>query len=924
MEAHHDLGLQDVSQIRPSGPPLDRIGPIPQIENPSQAIDPRLSSFHSTPKKRSSFQAARPSITPEIVVEGHSLHAPMPKRRRLEGEVDIDYARTSNVPDTSSSPQPSPSQGPKCSTVWACGLWKLQNPGKRPPEHVIKGLSCICKDSLEVVKNIFETSERTYDDRQTPNILTTSACELWKLMNPDEKPTQSQVTVLSMTFGDSPKSLSDWFIRNPSSRPNFEDSGNCTMTQTRTSSDSEIASKWRHNRKYCCRKSGQQATVRKNPQRKYICTSFCGSTFDSKESWKKHEQNNRVQELWLCGVAPCHQSPEKFGWSRKDQLSNHIKKQHPGHHEIQGHGIKIQANVRGNCLWRECDETFHHFEGFLQHTAEHFDTDWVITDLRDADEETNAPMHISSIDNDDQDPNIDDSDNDYDGSPPPNAGAGPSSGYQRDSHQPSGPDDRRSGQGNTGAGSSHTTGYQTNTRAGNAMQLATVNSFKSLHDSASALLTASRTVSMKHMWHKMASLPPKVSFLSRLGYGSTAVVDEVKVSGVSGTVACKLFSTKWRPEVLRELETMSKLEHPHIVKLVYGCLEGGSTAILMQPVADYNLSQYLAACASMTDEQSDIWVWFSCLTSGLQYMHENGVRHHDIKPSNILVKDNKVLFADFGSSSTIRNDQSRTYHTFKFTSLYAAPEVLNGERWMASDVFSLGCVFLEMITILLSRDLWQELRILQERSYQGKITTVHWACKWNQTLVEFASNTVTETNIQVLLCICQTMTDPKPERRPSAADIEGELELKLRRPCSYSPTFNSGRKASTWPTDHSAIRDHTQWNKEQSTTLENETAQAEVDEISQTSQDLERLALTDSPTPKTNTPPDKSSENTAIKEESPGSKHRRSENMMPTFLRHRDRREEFRISGRTTARQLIKNVKRSRRSLLEWPAGGIP
>ena len=86
----------------------------------------------------------------------------------------------------------------------------------------------------------------------------------------------------------------------------------------------------------------------------------------------------------------------------------------------------------------------------------------------------------------------------------------------------------------------------------------------------------------------------------------------------------------------------------------------------------------------------------------IQYLHKNQIRHRDIKPANILVYGTNVLLVDFGLSLDWRDlGQSTTTALCGRTPLYAAPEVMEGRSCNSkSDVWSLGCVFLEMITVV--------------------------------------------------------------------------------------------------------------------------------------------------------------------------------------------------------------------------------
>ena len=79
------------------------------------------------------------------------------------------------------------------------------------------------------------------------------------------------------------------------------------------------------------------------------------------------------------------------------------------------------------------------------------------------------------------------------------------------------------------------------------------------------------------------------------------------------------------------------------------------------------------------------------------YCHERGIVHRDIKPENILLMDDQVKLADFGSCRGIYSKQP--YTEYISTRWYRAPEViLNATHYTkALDVWSIGCIFAELL-----------------------------------------------------------------------------------------------------------------------------------------------------------------------------------------------------------------------------------
>ncbi|KAL9246109.1 hypothetical protein vseg_019686 [Gypsophila vaccaria] len=97
------------------------------------------------------------------------------------------------------------------------------------------------------------------------------------------------------------------------------------------------------------------------------------------------------------------------------------------------------------------------------------------------------------------------------------------------------------------------------------------------------------------------------------------------------------------------------------------------------------------------------------LLEGLDYLHENGVIHGDIKCKNILLDSHgNVKFADFGCANIVSelaeeninlNNALQRTPNVGGTPLWMAPEVLKGERLTkAADIWSLGCTIIEMAT----------------------------------------------------------------------------------------------------------------------------------------------------------------------------------------------------------------------------------
>jgi serine/threonine protein kinase len=201
---------------------------------------------------------------------------------------------------------------------------------------------------------------------------------------------------------------------------------------------------------------------------------------------------------------------------------------------------------------------------------------------------------------------------------------------------------------------------------------------------------------------------------SNIGTGSIAIVEAVTDKFTNERFALKTYRRFWGRQLedikhifKNEVKIMKRLSsHVHMVEIRRYCMIGQQMSILLSPVASNgDLGAYLNVVleSGMSIEQESLLdCAFGCLISGLAYMHKHTIRHKDIKPQNILVHEGRVLYTDFGIA--FEADQSNTTTTGLAgicSRRYCAPEVqANTSRNRKSDIWSLGCVFVEMLDVL--------------------------------------------------------------------------------------------------------------------------------------------------------------------------------------------------------------------------------
>ncbi|QCE08369.1 mitogen-activated protein kinase kinase kinase [Vigna unguiculata] len=152
-------------------------------------------------------------------------------------------------------------------------------------------------------------------------------------------------------------------------------------------------------------------------------------------------------------------------------------------------------------------------------------------------------------------------------------------------------------------------------------------------------------------------------------------------------------------ELEEEVKLLKNLKHPNIVRYLGTAREENSVNILLEFVPGGSISSLLGKFGSFPE--SVIRMYTKQLLLGLEYLHNNGIIHRDIKGANILV-DNKgcIKLADFGASkkvvelATINGAKS-----MKGTPHWMSPEViLQTGHTISTDIWSVACTVIEMAT----------------------------------------------------------------------------------------------------------------------------------------------------------------------------------------------------------------------------------
>jgi serine/threonine-protein kinase len=150
----------------------------------------------------------------------------------------------------------------------------------------------------------------------------------------------------------------------------------------------------------------------------------------------------------------------------------------------------------------------------------------------------------------------------------------------------------------------------------------------------------------------------------------------------------------------REIRTVARLQHPHILPLFDSGGDGESLFFVMPFVDGESLRDRLQREGALALDTAAAIV--RQVGDALDYAHARGVVHRDVKPENILLSGGQALLADFGvaRAPVRRADQTLTSAGMTLgTPAYMSPEQAAGDRDLdgRSDLYALGCVTHELL-----------------------------------------------------------------------------------------------------------------------------------------------------------------------------------------------------------------------------------
>ncbi|KAK3577207.1 hypothetical protein CHS0354_030478 [Potamilus streckersoni] len=262
----------------------------------------------------------------------------------------------------------------------------------------------------------------------------------------------------------------------------------------------------------------------------------------------------------------------------------------------------------------------------------------------------------------------------------------------------------------------------------------------------------------------------KFNVHNEIGRGGFGVVYHGKWMGTDVAIkkmTLRVNSAEVIKMVEQEVSVHSRLRHPHIVQIMGVCSDPTSFYIISEFIDGSDLQKLIFRAGGSRLTLSQKFTFAKQCCQAVAYLHgvHPPIIHQDIKPSNVLVSKitNQAKICDFGISKIRSYSPGRTTEG---TPYFMAPELLiqAGSSSFKSDIWALGCTFLELFTDL---DLW---------SPNGSIETEYDIIKRMKKNEKPPALRLLDT--QLPSSVRKSITDCleyAPTNRPSALDLVNEF-----------------------------------------------------------------------------------------------------------------------------------------------------
>jgi len=213
----------------------------------------------------------------------------------------------------------------------------------------------------------------------------------------------------------------------------------------------------------------------------------------------------------------------------------------------------------------------------------------------------------------------------------------------------------------------------------------------------------------------------KYEIIETLGQGGMGMVYKARDPKLDRIVALKVLN----PDVAspenyerfrREVQVLTKLRHPNIVRLLTAGVEQDRVYFTMEYIEGRSLADLIAGMRTAQGREALIRV-LADVARAVHYAHEQGIIHRDLKPSNVIVEKGvgdlsdrvpdpffhgNPIITDFGLARETESGHTITAPGAAVgTALYMSPEQAEGDASKigpATDIYALGCILYEVLT----------------------------------------------------------------------------------------------------------------------------------------------------------------------------------------------------------------------------------
>lgn len=273
--------------------------------------------------------------------------------------------------------------------------------------------------------------------------------------------------------------------------------------------------------------------------------------------------------------------------------------------------------------------------------------------------------------------------------------------------------------------------------------------------------------------------------VERLGTGGMATVMLAEDERLGRRVALKRLHMGFAPDVgerfRREAKLGASLSHPNVVGVYDVVNHEDQVVLVMEYVEGRTLAEVLAQGPLDAEKAIEL---LRPLASALDHAHKQGVVHRDVKPANILVREDGVVkLADLGIATGAELTSVTATGAALGTAAYMAPEQFQGERATpAADVYALAAVAFEMLSGRKARTGNTPMEVVHRIATEG---------------APYLRDAWPDAPADTVEVLCAAMSSNPEERPPSAGDLVGRLEDSLALPLPAAPL--PGREAEEVP-----------------------------------------------------------------------------------------------------------------------------